>query len=97
MDQMTTLSEVPAQGQRIDWRMRTMNFIVARLSGPLAEQEAAVDMILAGFDQAHQEGIEDAIDVTERIEAAVTGEQQRMAKVLSKALRELIKRNAATN
>lgn len=89
------MSESAASSHRVEWRLRTMDFIIARLTGTLADKEALVDMILAGFQQAHEEGISDALYVTENIEKAVVGEQQRAASAIARALRELIKRNAA--
>jgi hypothetical protein len=83
------MRETPPPEQRTEWRRRMVEAIIERAF----DDETLAEMLMAGFDEAHTEGLLDGADICRDIaEASPPG--SRVARVLESALRSLVEMNA---
>lgn len=78
--------------QRSAWRQR----LVAAVADRSFDDATLIAMLVAGFDQAHEEGISDAADICGQIGREVIG-ASRVALLLEKSLHRLIQLNRQTD
>jgi hypothetical protein len=81
------MRETPSPEQWTEWRRRMVEAIISRAF----DDETLAEMLMAGFDEAHTEGLLDAADICRDI-AEASG--SRVARVLENALRSLVEMNA---
>jgi hypothetical protein len=73
------MRETPSPEQWTEWRRRMVEAIISRAF----DDETLAEMLMAGFDEAHTEGLLDAADICRDIaEASPPG--SRVARVLEK-------------
>lgn len=84
-----TAGALNEQGQqRLEWRRRLVDAVLKREF----DDETLIAMVMAGFDQAHEDGISDAADLCRDV-AAGAPDAVRVAGILEKSLRSLIRLN----
>lgn len=74
--------------QSSEWRRRLVEAILQRKF----DDETLVTMLMAGFEQAHEEGLTDAAALCRDVAAGMPSASH-VAGTLERSLRELIKRN----
>jgi hypothetical protein len=69
------MSEIAArallESHQMQWRERLVRFLLPRLAGTTSDKETALVMVLAALEQAHAEGLSDAIYVIESVTAGL--------------------------
>lgn len=76
--------------QRAEWRARLMADVLSNMH----DDETRVQMLFAGLEQAHQEGMSDAADICDGLAVAKPGTRDAtVAFVISNAIRALCRLN----
>lgn len=78
--------------QSIEWRRRLLEAVLERKF----DDEVLVTMLMAGFDQAHADGMLEAADMCKEIGDKAL-DSKRVAGVIENALRRLVEMNKAVD
>jgi hypothetical protein len=79
--------------QKSDWRARLMADVLSNMH----DEETRAELLIAGLDQAHSEGVEDAAFICDGIaHQAAEPRTRKVATTIAKALREYDARNKST-